>query len=120
MTVEIHELDADFLESALGQQVTFDTRQGFVGIVVSLFNQPEFFTLRLVETRLDAVSFLKPFQGEDKQFRVVLVGERRELDRRKATRFQPVDRSRVDGNGLFWRDVRAVFQVVVLTLFDQT
>ena len=54
MTVEIHELDADFLEGALGEQMTFDTGQRLVRIVVGLLDQSQFLTLRLIQTRLHA------------------------------------------------------------------
>ena len=36
MRVQIHELDADLFEGALRQQVTLDSRQGLVGVVVGL------------------------------------------------------------------------------------
>ena len=36
MRVQIHELDADLFEGALRQQVTLDSRQGLVGVVIGL------------------------------------------------------------------------------------
>jgi len=47
-------------------------------IIVSLFDQAQFFSLRLIEPTLDAVGFFEPFQGQDKQFGVMLVRKRRE------------------------------------------
>ena len=55
MTVEIHEFDADLLEGALGEQMTLDPRQRFVGIVVSLLDQTQLLALRLVQPRFHAV-----------------------------------------------------------------
>ena len=80
MAVKIHELDADFFESSLCQQVTLDTRQGFVRIVVSLFNETQLFTSSTVETNLKSQSLLEPLEGKDEELGVVFVGERREWD----------------------------------------
>ena len=52
MTVEIHELNASLFKSTLSEQVTLDTGQGLVRIVIGLLDQTQFLTLRLVETRL--------------------------------------------------------------------
>ena len=75
-----------------------------------------YFALRLIEARLDRVGLLQALQRQDEQLGVVLVGERRERDGRKASRLEPVDSGGVDGDSLFGRDVRAVLQVVVLPL----
>ena len=46
----------------------------------------------------------------------MFVRQRRELNGREATRFQPMDCRRVNGHSLFRRNVRTVLQIVVLAL----
>ena len=46
---------AYLFEGSLGQQVTFDTRQSLVGIVVGLLDQAQLLPLRLVQPTLDTV-----------------------------------------------------------------
>jgi hypothetical protein len=62
MGVKVHELDSNFLESAVTQQVAFHTGECLVGIVVGLLDQTQFVPLRLIESRLDTVSLLKPLE----------------------------------------------------------
>jgi len=94
--VGVEELDTRFLESSLSEEETLDTREGFVRVIVRLFDEGEFFSLRLIEASLDTVSFLELFESENEEFGVVLVGERREGDRSEFARFEPVNRGRVD------------------------
>ena len=44
----VKELDTAFFESALGEQQTFYPRETLVWIVIRLFDEREFFTLRLI------------------------------------------------------------------------
>ena len=53
--VEVHELNANFFEGSLCQQVSFDPREGLMGIVICLLYQTQLFTLRLVQTTLHTV-----------------------------------------------------------------
>ena len=108
VAVQVHELDADFLERSLSQQVTLDPRQCFVRVVVGLFDQPELLALTLVQARLDGVGFLESLEGENEQLRVVLVRQRRERDGSKPPRLEPVDGGRVDRHRFFGTDVRPV------------
>ena len=48
--VQVHELERHLLERALREQVTFDTREGVVRVVVGLLDQAKLLTLRLVES----------------------------------------------------------------------
>lgn len=116
VTVEIHELDSSLLEGALGQQMSLDSRQRLVRVVVCLLDQSQFFALALVQTRLHAVSFFQAFQGENQQLRVVLVGKRRKGNRSESSRFQPMHSCRVNGHSFLGRDVRTILQIVVLSL----
>ena len=45
--------DSHLLEGSLGEQVTFDPGQGFVGVVVGLLDETQLLPLGLVQTRLD-------------------------------------------------------------------
>ena len=56
VAVQVHELDARLLEGTLGEQVTLDTGQRLVRVVVRLLNQTQLLTLRLVEARLHTAS----------------------------------------------------------------
>ena len=49
LAVVVHKLDADLFEGALRQQVTLDTRQRLVRIVVRLFDETELFPLALIQ-----------------------------------------------------------------------
>jgi len=114
--VQIHELDAGFFEGPLSEEVTFDARQGLMGVVVGLLDESQLFSLALAQSRLDRIRFLESFEGQDEKLGVVLVRQRREGDRGEPPRLEPVNGRRVDGHGLFRRNVGAVFQVVVLPL----
>ena len=46
----------------------------------------------------------------------MLVRERREGNRREATRLEPVHCRRIDGDSFLSRDIRTILQVVVLSL----
>ena len=54
MAIQVHELDSYLFEGMLCEQVTLDTRQGFVRVVIRLFYQAKLLTLRLVQARLYA------------------------------------------------------------------
>eukprot|EP00123_Amoebidium_parasiticum_P018099 comp24100_c1_seq1/m.43516 comp24100_c1_seq1/g.43516 ORF comp24100_c1_seq1/g.43516 comp24100_c1_seq1/m.43516 type:complete len:578 (+) comp24100_c1_seq1:3557-5290(+) len=116
VAVEIHELDLDLLEGPLGQQVTLDARQRLVRVVVCLLHKPKLLTLGLIEATCDAVCLLQPFQCQNEQLCVVLVGQGGEGDGGEPTALQPVHHGGVHGYGLFRRDVRTVLVVVVLAL----
>mmetsp|Transcript_13888 Transcript_13888/g.19297 ORF Transcript_13888/g.19297 Transcript_13888/m.19297 type:complete len:202 (-) Transcript_13888:339-944(-) len=78
VAVKVHKFNTDFLESSLSKQVSLNSAEGFVWVIVGLLDETELFSLRGVESALDAVCFLESFQGQDKQLGVVLVVERRE------------------------------------------
>jgi hypothetical protein len=50
MRVQIHKLNADLFETTMAQQVSLNTRQGFMWIIISLLDKSELFTLRLVQS----------------------------------------------------------------------
>lgn len=99
-------LDAGLLERALGEQEAFDARERLVRVVVRLLDERELLALVLVEPALDAVRLLELLEREHEELCVVLVRERRERDRRKLARLEPVHGRRVDRDGLLRRDVR--------------
>lgn len=101
LVVGIEKLDSCLLESTLGEEKSLDTRERLVRVVVGLFDEGEFFTLRLVESSLDTVRLLELLESEDEEFRVVLVRERRERNRGEFAGFEPVNGCRVDCDGLF-------------------
>ena len=76
---------------SLSEEMTFDPRKSLVRVVVSLFDKPQFLTLRLVETRLHAVRLLETLQSKDQEFCVVFVGEWREGNWGESPAFQPVN-----------------------------
>ena len=53
-------------------------------VVVRLLNEAKLLPLALVQTALDAVSLLESLEGQDEEFCVVLVRQRREGDRRES------------------------------------
>jgi hypothetical protein len=57
----------------LRQQQSLDSRQALVRVVVSLFDQGQFLSLRLIKTTLDTVCLLELFQCQYEQLGVVLV-----------------------------------------------
>mmetsp|Transcript_6179 Transcript_6179/g.20144 ORF Transcript_6179/g.20144 Transcript_6179/m.20144 type:complete len:665 (-) Transcript_6179:1552-3546(-) len=114
--VQVHELQRHLLEGPLRQEVPFNARQRFVGIVVGLLDEPQLLPLVLIQPRVDPVVLLEPLQREDQQLRVVLVRQRRKRDGRELARLEPVHRQRVDRHALLRRHVRPVLQVVVLPL----
>mmetsp|Transcript_70723 Transcript_70723/g.165865 ORF Transcript_70723/g.165865 Transcript_70723/m.165865 type:complete len:432 (+) Transcript_70723:3649-4944(+) len=114
--VHVLELDGDLLESSLGQQMTLDSGQSFVRIVVSLLHQAQFLSLLLVQARLHCVLLLQSLQSQNQQLCVVLVIQRRERNRGELSRLQPVHCGRVDGHSLLTTDIRTILQVVVLPL----
>mmetsp|Transcript_62206 Transcript_62206/g.196852 ORF Transcript_62206/g.196852 Transcript_62206/m.196852 type:complete len:623 (-) Transcript_62206:2053-3921(-) len=116
VAVEVHELDGDFLESALREQMALDARQRLVGVVVGLLNQPELLSLLLVEPHRRGVTLLEPLEREDEQLGVVLVAQGREGDGRELARLEPVHGRRVDGHGLLGGHVGPILEVVVLPL----
>jgi len=63
--VEVHELDADLLEGALGEEMSFDSREGLVGILIGLFNQTQFLSLRLIEAGFHRVGLLQTLERQD-------------------------------------------------------
>ena len=67
--------DARLLEGPLSEEQSFDARQALMWIIIRLFNQGQFFSLRRVETTLDTVRLLQFLQSKDKELCVVLVGE---------------------------------------------
>jgi len=50
--VEVHKLNAHFLEGSLCEQVPLDAGEGFVRVVICLLNQTQLLTLGLVQTAL--------------------------------------------------------------------
>lgn len=44
-----------------------------MGIVISLLNESEFLSLRLIQPRLDTVSFFESLETKDEQLCIVLV-----------------------------------------------
>jgi len=78
--VEVHELNPDLLEGTVAQQVPLNSRKRFVRVVVSLLNQPQLLSLRLVETGLDAVCLLEALEAENEDLCVVLIVQRWERD----------------------------------------
>mmetsp|Transcript_18309 Transcript_18309/g.41881 ORF Transcript_18309/g.41881 Transcript_18309/m.41881 type:complete len:429 (+) Transcript_18309:3998-5284(+) len=116
MGVHVHEFDGDLLEGAHGQQMPFDPGQRLVGIVVSLFDEPQLLPSRAVEPGAEPVLFLHPLQGQDEQFGVVFVTQGREGYGHELARFQPVDGGGVDGHRLLGGDVGPVLEIVVLPL----
>mmetsp|Transcript_100146 Transcript_100146/g.251032 ORF Transcript_100146/g.251032 Transcript_100146/m.251032 type:complete len:367 (+) Transcript_100146:3702-4802(+) len=114
--VHVLELNRHLLEGTLSQQVPLDAAQRLMRIVVGLLDQTQLLTLLLVQPRLHGVLLLQPLQGQDEQFGVVLVIERREGNGRELPRLQPVHGRGVDRHSLLATDVRAILQVVVLAL----
>ena len=102
----------NLFECSLGEQVTFDSWQGFMRVVISLFYQSKFFSLWLVQPALDTVSFFESLQCENEQLSVMLVWERREWDRRESSALQPMYCSCVDGNSFFCCDVWPILQII--------
>ena len=49
--IQIHELDADFFEGTLRQQVTLDPRQSLVGVVVGLGRTKTFININKMKVR---------------------------------------------------------------------
>ena len=78
MRVHVHELNLDFLECSLGEKVTFDSAKCFVRVVVSLLYERKFFAVPTVETDLKTKVLLQSFQRQNKQLRVMFVGQWRE------------------------------------------
>lgn len=60
LPVKIHKLNSNLLEGTLSQQLSFDSREGLVRIVVGLFNETKLFPLALVQATLHTVGFLQP------------------------------------------------------------
>ena len=116
MRVHVLELNGHLLEGTLSKQVTLDSGQGFVRIVVGLLYQAQLLSLLLVQARLDRVLLLKSLQGQDEQLGVVLVVQRREGNRSELSGFQPVHGGGVDCHCLLSTDIWAILQVVVLPL----
>jgi hypothetical protein len=73
LVIRVEELQTSLLKCPLCQEQTLDTRKTFVWIVISLFDQSQFFTLRLVQTTLDGISLLQLLESQYKQLRVVLI-----------------------------------------------
>mmetsp|Transcript_8674 Transcript_8674/g.16832 ORF Transcript_8674/g.16832 Transcript_8674/m.16832 type:complete len:225 (-) Transcript_8674:2158-2832(-) len=116
MAVEIHEFDVALLEGTLGQQVTLDTGQGLMGVVVCLLYKTKFFTLRLIQSHFHRVGFLESLQRKNEEFRIVFVREGRERDRRELPTLQPTHTRGVDRHCFFRGHIRTILKVVVLTL----
>eukprot|EP00398_MALV-I-01_sp_L67-1_P000203 gene202-gene343 len=113
--VEILELDGHFFERTLGQQVTLDTRQSFMRIIIRLFDKTKFFTLSLIQTSHNTITFLQTFQRKNQELGIMLVVERWERNRSELTRLQPMHSSSVNGNSLFTSNVRTILEVSMLT-----
>lgn len=116
MAVQIHELDAYLLKYSLGQKMPLDSRQCFIGIVIGLLNQGEFFFLGLVEARLNRIRLLQPLKSQSEDLGVVLVVYGREWNSHKLAGLQPMEQSSQDSDTLLSRHVRAVLHEVVLSL----
>ena len=114
--VHVHELDRHLLEGALRQEMALDARQAVVRPVVRRLDQAQLLALRLVQAALDAVRLLEPLERQNQQLGVVLVRQRRERNRRELAALEPMHRRRVDGDRLLARQIRAVLEVVVLSL----
>ena len=90
MGVEVHELNADFFERSVAEQMSLYSGESFVWIIISLLNKTELITLGLVESRLYTVGLLEALETEDKQLRIILVIQRREWDVNELARLKPV------------------------------
>lgn len=90
MRVEVHELNADFFERSVAEQMSLHSGESFVWIIISLLNKTELITLGLVESRLYTVGLLEALETEDKQLRIILVIQRREWDVNELARLKPV------------------------------
>lgn len=90
MRVEVHELNADFFERSVAEQMSLYSGESFVWIIISLLNKTELITLGLVESRLYTVGLLEALETEDKQLRIILVIQRREWDVNELARLKPV------------------------------
>lgn len=66
MGVEVHEFNANFFKAAMAKQMSFYSGEGFVRVVIRLFNQSQLFSLRLIESGLNAVSFFQSFETKHK------------------------------------------------------
>jgi hypothetical protein len=88
--VEVHELNADFFERSVAEQMSLYSGESFVWIIISLLNKTELITLGLVESRLYTVGLLEALETEDKQLRIILVIQRREWDVNELARLKPV------------------------------
>ena len=78
--VEVHKLDRDLLELALGQKVALDALEGLVGVVVCLLNETKLLPSLLVEAYCCHVLLLEPLERQDQKLGVVLIVERGERD----------------------------------------
>ena len=85
-------------------------------VVIGLFNQSKLFSLTLVQSTLHAVSLLQSLERKNEKLRVMFVRERGEGDRREPPTLQPMNSGRVNSHSFFRRDVRAVLEIVVLSL----
>ena len=61
MGVQVHELDLDFFEGSLSKEMSFDSGEGLVGVVVGLLDEGEFLSLGLVESSGDGIGFFQSF-----------------------------------------------------------
>lgn len=116
MAVHIHELNSNFLECSLSEQVSLDSAKSLMGIVISLLNETQLLTLGLVKSALHTVSLLETLKRKNKEFGVVFVVERREGNRSEFTAFEPVNSGCVDSHSLLSGDVGTILEVVVLSL----
>lgn len=116
MGVQVHKLDADFLEGSMTEQMPLDPRESLVGIVIGLLDESQLLSLRLVQARLHAVCLFQSLQAKDEDFRIILVVQRREWDVDEFSGLKPVYGGRENGHGLLWRHVWPVLEVIVLPL----
>lgn len=99
-------------EGPLSEQMTLDSRQGLVWVVVGLLDEAQLLSLALVKPRLDAVGLLQSLQRQYQQLGVVFVRQGRERYGREAAGLQPVDGRRVDRYGFLGRDVWTVLKTI--------
>ena len=103
-------------ERSLCEQMTLNTRKSFVRIIISLFNQAQFFTLRLIQSALHTVCLLQSLKSQDQKLCVILVRKRWEGYGCESPAFQPMHSGSVYGNSLFSCNVRSILEIVVLPL----
>ena len=115
MRIQVHELDAHFLERSVAEKMPLDSGKSLMWVIVCLLNQSELFSLRLIEARLDRIGLFQPFQAEHEQLGVILVVQWRERYVLEFAGLKPMHSRGIDCDSLFSGGVWAVFQEVVLS-----